>query len=436
LSVLSVRNWDMREKFFIIIWGLKNMTTRTRAAGEGTIYQNTKRDRWEGQFSYVDPETGKTKRKMITGKGQTEVSKKGKAFLKSIEDGLLPDADKLTVWSWIERWLADYIKPNVRVRSYEKYESTLKCYIKPKLGNVIITKLKSPDIQSVLNELLTTGGRKGTGISTSTVRMTRRYLTMAFDKAVKVGVLAKNVVKETDQPRLIKEEIHPLTAEQADQLLVVAKEGEYIYYGVKQKQKPGNDSKYLLEVARIAVMVALNTGMRLGEVFGLKWEDIEFKGCAINVRRSLAATSTQGVIFEEPKTKGSRRRIPVTEKLIKALERYKKEQEWLVNLLGDKYSNEGTLVFANSSGKPMNPAHFTSRYFKRMVKQTGLDDSFTFHDLRHTHATLLLKQGINIKVISERLGHSTITMTLDTYSHVMPDMQETAVKALEMMDIG
>lgn len=410
--------------------------TRTRAAGEGTIYFNTKRDRWEGQFTYTDPKTGKTKRKLLTGKGQTEVSKKGKAFLISLEDGLLPDSNKLTLWTWLDRWLTDYIKPNVRVKSFEKYESCLKSYIKPALGEVIITKLKSPDVQRVFNNMLITGGKAKTGLSTSTVRATRRYLSMALAKGVQVGIIAKNIVKDTDQPRLVKEEIRPLTEEQATILLQTAREGEYFYWGVKQRRKSSAGNEYHKAMAYMVVSLSLSTGMRLGEVFGLKWKDIDFANNTLNVQRALVSSNTKGMIFEDPKTKGSKRRIPVTVNVKEALERYQKEQEWFADFLGDKFDNEENLLFTNLWGKPVDTSNFTSRYFKKMLMQAELDREFSFHDLRHTHATLLLRQGINIKVISERLGHSTVTMTLDTYSHLMPDMQETAVKALEgMFDI-
>jgi integrase len=409
--------------------------TRTRAAGEGTIYQNEKRGRWEGQFPYNDPETGKTKRKLIIGKSQTEVSIKGKAFLRSIEDGLLPNSDKLTVWRWLQRWLEDYIKPNVRIKSYEKYESCLKSYIKPTLGEVIITKLKAPDVQKVFNEMLTKGGKKKQGVSTSTVRSTRRYLSMAFEKAVQVGVISKNIIKATDPPRQVKREIQPLTEEQASMLLKTAKEGEYIYYGCKQRQKPDQSTEYLKAAAHTAVLLALNTGMRAGEVFGLKWSDVDFAKNTVKILRSLVA-SNHGVHFEDPKTKGSRRKVPITNAVKKALQKFQKEQQWFANALGDQFNNEENLIFPNSAGKPFNTTDFTARFFKRMILQAGLNREFCFHDLRHTHATLLLKQGVNIKVISERLGHSTIQMTLDTYSHLMPDMQQTAVKALEELNIN
>lgn len=404
--------------------------TRVRASGEGTIYENVKRNRWEGQYSYTDPATGKTKRKLIIGKSQTEVSTKGKAFIRSLEDGLLPDANKITLWTWLERWLKDYIQPNVRVKTYEKLESTLRCYIKPKLGDSLVVKLKAPDVQQLLNELLTSGGKKGKGVSSSTVRGTRRILSMAFSKGVEVGIMSKNIIKATTPPKLVKDEIHPLTEKQAAKLLKTAKQGEYIYYGIEQRQKTSPENDYHIKMACMVVELALGTGMRLGEVFGLKWADLDFENGAINVQRSLVSTSGKGMKFEDPKTVKSRRRISITDKLVKSLSLYQKQIEWFINDMGDKYDNKEKLVFTNIFGKPIDTTNFSQRYFKRMVKCAGLPEGFSFHDLRHTHATLLLRAGVNVKIISERLGHSTVTMTLDTYSHVLPDMQEVAVKAL------
>ncbi|MEL7632763.1 site-specific integrase [Sporomusa sphaeroides] len=406
---------------------------KKRAFGEGTIYENKKRNRWEGQFTYNDPATGKTKRKLITGKTQKEVSLKGKKFLQDLENGLLPDAAKMTLNQWLECWLTEYIKPNVRIKTYEKYEDCLYGYIKPALGHLYITKIKAPDIQRVLNDMSATGGRNEEGLSSSTVRATRRYLSMAFNKAMQVGILLRNVVKATDPPRLVKEEIRPLTEEQASELLQTAKEGEYFYQGVKQRRKPCPSSEYHKAMAYAAVFLALNTGMRLGEVFGLKWSDIEFEKNSIYVQRALVSSRTKGMMFEAPKTKGSKRRIPVTKKVIQVLETYQRGQQWMENMLGNKFENKENLVFTNIWGKQVDTSNFTTRYFKKMLVQAGIERSFCFHDLRHTHATLLLAQGVNIKVISERLGHSTVTMTLDTYSHLMPDMQETAVKVLEGM---
>lgn len=404
---------------------------KKRAFGEGTIYENKKRNRWEGQFTFTDSSTGKRKRKLITGKTQKEVALRGKQFLQEIQDGLLPNADKLTLGEWLECWLTDYIKPNVRIKSYEKYEACINTYIRPKLGHVAIKKIKAPDVQRVLNELSTTGGRSGKGLSSSTVRTTRRYLSMAFNKAIQVGILPRNVISATTPPKLVKKEIKPLTKEQVAQLLTVAKSGEYFFYGMKQRRKLSSDNEYNTSVAYMVVLIALSTGMRLGEVFGLKWTDINFDAKTISIQRALVSSNTQGMIFQAPKTKVSKRQILLSDHLINELEKYQKKQTCYAELLGNKFINQQYLVFTNTWGNPVDTSNFTSRYFKKMLAQSKLDVTFSFHDLRHTHATLLLRQGVNIKVISERLGHSTITMTLDTYSHLMPDMQQTAVEALK-----
>ncbi|MBP2658562.1 MAG: integrase family protein, partial [Firmicutes bacterium] len=134
--------------------------------------------------------------------------------------------------------------------------------------------------------------------------------------------------------------------------------------------------------------------------------------------------------FQEPKTAASRRKIPLPADVTKELKKYRKWQEWQKHLLGDKWE-DNDMVLANNFGRVVDTSNFTSRYFKNMLVQAGIDRSVKFHDLRHTHATLFLLQGVIVKVVSERLGHTSIKMTLDTYSHVLPDMQETAVKALE-----
>lgn len=200
---------------------------------------------------------------------------------------------------------------------------------------------------------------------------------------------------------------------------------------MKQPRKLSSDNEYNTAVAYMVVLIALSTGMRLGEVFGLKWTDVNFDAKTISIQRALVSSNTQGMIFQAPKTKVSKRQILVSAHLIKELEKYQEKQTFYAELLGNKFSNQHHLVFSNTWGNPVDTSNFTSRYFKKMLAQSKLDESFSFHDLRHTHATLLLRQGVNIKVISERLGHSTVTMTLDTYSHLLPDMQQTAVVALE-----
>lgn len=171
--------------------------------------------------------------------------------------------------------------------------------------------------------------------------------------------------------------------------------------------------------------------MRLGEIFGLSWSSVDVTKGIIYVKRSLV-TSRAGVNFEEPKTKSSRRQIPLSPDVTAELQKYKKLQEWRKNLLGDQWSPLN-LVITGEFGGVFNTSNFTSRYFKPLLKQIHAPESFKFHDLRHTHATLLLLKGIPVKVVSERLGHSTVAMTQDTYAHVLPEMQTEVVKVLDGM---
>lgn len=393
--------------------GIKMANSPHRGHGEGTLEWDRKRECYFVKVSYKDPVTGETKRKKLKGATTKAASLKiGQRWLEDLEGGLLPDADKTTLWEWLERWLQDYAKPALRVKSYDKYEGCLRCYVKPHLGNIQMGKLKSPDVQRLLNRLQSEGGSEGKGISTSTVKATRRYLSMALEQAVKAGLLTKNVVKDTVAPKLVKREIHPLTKEQAIALSAVAKDKGQIPY--------------------IVILLALSTGMRLGEIFGLQWDCVDLERGIVFIRRSLITGRklVVGQWLQEPKTQKSKRQIPLPPEVAEELRKYKVWQEEQIEQLGDKYE-DNTFVIANMFGRPVDTSNFTTRYFKAMLAEAGIDRSIKFHDLRHTHATLLLLEGINPKIVQERLGHSTVTMTLDTYSHLLPDMQDTAVKALE-----
>lgn len=381
-----------------------------RGHGEGTVFERPDRPgTWRAEFTYTDPATGEQKRKKFEAASRKEALAIGKKWVAQVQNGLLPDADKLTLGAWIDRWLSDYAKPRVRIKSYEKYEGCLRLYVKPTLGHIVITKLRSPDIQRVFNQLLTQGGKDNKGISPTTVRNTRRYLCMCLDQAAKAGLLLKNVAKDTNPPKPSRKEIRPLDQDQARNLIAAAKKvGEWQH---------------------IIILLAVSTGMRLGEIFGLKWLDIDTGRGIVRVNRALVSTHHK-TVFSEPKTAKSRRQIPVPEDVTKELRKYKQWQDWERHKLGDKWE-DNDLVITNGFGKPKDPNHFSYVVYKDLLMRADLDKKTKFHDLRHTHATLLLKQGVNPKVVQERLGHSTVTMTLDTYSHLLPDMQDTAVKALE-----
>jgi len=177
---------------------------------------------------------------------------------------------------------------------------------------------------------------------------------------------------------------------------------------------------------RYIIFLAIYTGLRRGELLGLRWADVDVENQTISVNQSLQRMVGKGLIVTEPKTRSSRRLVTLPPTAVKVLTSLKTER---MDQCGDLGWSESNYVFCNKNGAPMSP-DTVSHAFNRLVKRTEIPH-VRFHDLRHTHATLMLKQGVNPKIVCERLGHSSVTITMDTYSHVLPGMQEKAALAFE-----
>ena len=194
------------------------------------------------------------------------------------------------------------------------------------------------------------------------------------------------------------------------------------------------ESRLFLKAAKgdkwyVAFLVALETGMRPEEYLGLKWADVDFERGCLTIRRALVWLKGGGWKFDEPKTSKSRRSIPITKAALEGLRRHKRGQAEHTLKLGAEYQKYD-LVFAAELGTPLHLHNFRNRHFKRILKDAGLSKTFRLYDLRHTCATLLLAAGENPKIVSERLGHASVVLTLDTYSHVLPNMQQSATEKL------
>ena len=386
-----------------------------RSAGEGVIYQDKERGLWVYQVSYKDSE-GMRKRKKFAAKTKHEAMEKGKEFLLQQSQGMDITKLDMTVGQWIAEWLPNYVKPRIRARTYEKYVSSFNNYIIPKLKLIKLKDLTASYLQKHFNSLLVNGRIKdGEGLSSSTVRAARCYFSMCIDDAVREGLVVRNVVRLTKSPKLLRREIIVLTKDQVTELIEIAKNINHGFMSVMMPE---------------ILSFTAHTGLRQGEVFGLKWEDVDFQNSCIFVKRSLAHVIGQGAVFQEPKTKNSRRRVLLLPEDVKNLKEYQKWQRNYADELGDKFSWHN-LVFTSPFGEPISPTNFSRRYFKPLLEQCHIQKDFSFHGLRHTHATLLLQQGVNPKIVQERLGHSSIKVTMDTYSHVLPDMQRQAVDALQ-----
>jgi integrase len=232
-----------------------------------------------------------------------------------------------------------------------------------------------------------------------------RVLRKALKHAVKWHLLIRNPADAADPPRAEHREMSTLDEEGVATLFEAVR-------GTR------------LEVP---VMLAVTTGLRRGELLGLRWRDVDLEKGTLAVRQSIEQTK-DGLAFKEPKTRRGRRVVALPNVTVEALRRHRSEQAKRRLALGSPYKDQG-LVLTRLDGRPMDPAE-TSKAFARVVVKTGLR-RVSFHGLRHTHATLLLRSNVHPKIVSERLGHATIGITLDTYSHVVPDMQEAAAKKLD-----
>ncbi len=258
-------------------------------------------------------------------------------------------------------------------------------------------------IQSLYDEMMERN------LSPRTVRYAYSILSAAFNQAVDDGEFARNPCKRCKLPAKAPKEIQYWTAEEVKKFL---------------KQADGNRFFCLF-------LISLSSGMRPGEAFGLQWNDINVEGRFLSVRRSLKFRAGGGFYFAPPKTKQSRRRIPLSATDITMLKAHRRSQASEI-MANRKISQDLGLVFANELGLPMRFENVTRRHFLPIIEKAEIR-RIRLYDLRHTCATLLLLNGTHPKVVQERLGHATIVQTLDTYSHVLPTLQETAAESLERL---
>lgn len=362
-----------------------------RNSGEGGFFHDKERDIWIYQIRYTDAK-GKRSRKKFAAKTRKEAMQKGQDFMNGIQQGLDANHAKLTVGNWVRKWLTEYVASHIRPRSYEKYSSCLNRYILPRYEQTLLKDLTAPDLQAHFNQLLKNGRADYTALSPSTVRATRRYFCTCLDDAVHAGLLLNNPVRITKPPKLTKMEIVVLTKSEIIRLVESAKEIDHPFMHVMMPE---------------IIELTAHTGLRQGEVFGLKWEDVDFEQGCLFIRRSLAHVIGKGAVFQEPKTKNSRRRVLLFPDDVVSLRKYRDWQANYAAELGDKFSWHN-LVFTSPFGQPISPTNFSRRYFKPLLARCGINERFSFHGLRHTHATLLLQEGVNPKIVQERLGHSSI----------------------------
>lgn len=377
-------------------------TIRRRGHNEGSIYQR-KDGRWVAEISYRDPETNEPKRKPLYGKSRPEVLAAKKQWQKDFENTGIVPAAKLLTKDWLTSWLETYKKPSVRENTFQGEKRIVEKHLIPTIGHHPLKDLRADHIQKMLNAKLESGSLKGNKpLSPRMVEHIYVVLNDALNQAVKSQIIGRNPCVAVNKPKKSKTEFTPWTTEQTNQFLTSVK----------------NSRLFPL------YMVAWGAGLRRSEILGLQWPDIDLKKNSLTVNRVLVKiTGTPPYKFQDPKTKRSRRTIPLPMPVVKEL------KAWKGNQAAEKIAFNGpynilNMVFCNEAGQPFNP-DYISRQFR--VDQTSAKlPAIRFHDLRHGHATQLLELGEDIKIISDRLGHSSINITADTYAHVREKMQRSA----------
>ncbi|RAP23480.1 hypothetical protein C2W64_03096 [Brevibacillus laterosporus] len=312
----------------------------------------------------------------------------------ALNKGTYIEPSKMTYIDFMHNWLEDK-KTTVKARTLEFYSFLVERHILPTIGGMELSKITPRDIQSLYNSLKEAGN-----LSDENIRKVHTIINDSLDKAFRWEMIAKNPASLVDSPKVSRKEIVVWDENEIQQFLATAKESRYY----------------------VAFLIALTTGMRQGEILGLRWKDIDEDNRTFSIVQTL---SHDGKEFNVgAKSDSGNRRISIDEQTLNQI--LKLKHRYKVEMLENRpLYKDHDLVICTSVGTPLSPRNL-NRSFDSIIKK-GNVRKIRFHDMRHTHASLLLKQGVNPKIVSERLGHANVRITLDTYSHLLPNLQKETV---------
>lgn len=382
----------------------------------------SKRDRkecWKYQY-HVRGIDGESVRKILQAKTRKALEKRVEQMRANTDNC----GDAVTVGQWCERWGTAVIPETVVDSTVNNYKFLLS-YIPEEFRRKKLSSLTPVDVQQIITHLREHGRKSdGQGLSVKSVRNIRGTLISCLQSAVDNGLLTDNIAKKTKPPRYNgRREISFLNDDEIQRLLAVADSGKY--YKLDEQGLENEDMQYLIRQWATVIRLTLATGMRRGEVFGLTWDSVNFSDKTISIRHKLRNGK-----LEPPKTKNSVRTISVDPDSMGKLQEWKNYQEQYGFDLGDLFHNRLNTVFTGIYGNPVQLDNFRERVFDRMVAEAGLADTVTMHSLRHTHATQLLAAGVDAKTVSYRLGHASVAFTLETYVHVVEDVERAAADTM------
>ena len=341
-----------------------------------------------------DNKTGKRKRIYKTVDGNKKHAEKiMRSMMDELENNTYVKENKITVGKWIEEWFELYIS-NKSPTTQRGYKDQIDSYILPRFESVLLQELSSVDIQKWVNELYEKSPATGRKLKEKTVKNIFLNLQSCCEKAVKLKMISHNPCKEVELKPCKKYEATVYDRDEVEQLIEALK-GEEI---------------------ELPILVTLFLGLRRGELLGLHWSDIDFENKVVHIHRNLVLGKGKKLVEKEPKSKSGNRRLPLSDNLISMLQKHRRKYCENKILKGVGYK-DNDYVFCDYNGMPFRPDTFSNKYI-RFLNRKGLKH-IRFHDLRHTSCTLLLSQGITMKTLQKRLGHSTYNTTADIYSHVL-----------------
>jgi len=364
------------------------------------------RKRGKNSYSVVistgrDPATGKYKYQWTSVKGTKKDAERRLAeMLHQLENGTFIKPGKVTVAEYLERWLREYARPSLSPRGFERYASIIRRYLIPEMGSIHLTRLKPEHIQKHYSAM------QSKGLSAGTVRYHHAVIHKALQTGLKWGLIGRNAADGVDAPRPKRDDMQTWDDFEVRRFLEAARSSPY----------------YAL------FHTALFTGMRRSELLALQWRDVSLH--QIQVNRTLHHLKDGSYVFTQPKSAKSRRTIALSPSSFLMLMEHKEKQAGVHAMLGVPLKQDD-LVFSTYEGRPLRPNTIT-RAWVTMATRAGVTP-IRLHDARHTHASLMLKQGVHPKIVQERLGHASIQMTLDTYSHVAPGLQQAAAEAFDKL---
>ena len=377
------------------------MANARRDRGDGSIRKRPNGS-FEGRYSYVDENTGKRIDKSVYAPTQSEAKRKLKELIKQIDsrsdDDPYVKPSNLTLGDWLDTWMKEYKKNSVRPATYTSYHHNIETHIRPALGGVELQKLRPDHVQALLNDM-TRGSTHKPPLAPWTVLKVKNIISGALEQAIRNQIIPYNPAKAAVPPKLEQKEIRVLSESEQKQFMDAVK---------------GHRLEALYKLA-------LATGMRRGEIMAITWDCVDWKNKQITVKGSISRvkdpdTGITALRYSEPKTKSGRRQVPILPNMIPVLLAHKERQDAEKAQAGSAW-NPQDLVFCSNVGTVIEPRRVCTTMDK-ITDDAGLP-RFTFHALRHTFATRMLEANVPAKVVQDVLGHADVTLTLNTYSHVL-----------------